>query len=102
MLKESVKELECTLMPSPIFVTLVSTVQHWKISDKPPKSSLRLKGTSSLLVAIRCYIGENIKKRISLILDTLDLARSIVSLGSKIKKFREYLQDDLKNDDSFL
>jgi hypothetical protein len=36
MLKERVKELESTLMPPPIFSTLVSTVQPWKSSDKTP------------------------------------------------------------------
>jgi hypothetical protein len=60
-----------------------------------------LKGTSSLLVAVRHYIGENIKKRMSLILETWDLASSFVSLGSKIQNFREYLQSDLKNDEGF-
>jgi hypothetical protein len=101
MLKERVKELESTLMPPPIFSTLVSTVQPWKSSDKTPESSLRLKGTSSLLVAVRHYIGENIKKRMSLILETWDLASNFVSLGSKIQNFREYLQADLKNDEGF-
>jgi hypothetical protein len=60
-----------------------------------------LKGTSSLLAAIRRYIGENIKKRMSLILETWDLASSFVSLGSKIQNFREYLQADLRNDKGF-
>jgi hypothetical protein len=49
MLKEMVKELESTLMPPPIFATPVSAVQPWKSCDKTPESSLRLKGTLSLL-----------------------------------------------------
>jgi hypothetical protein len=60
-----------------------------------------LKGTSILLVAIRHYIGENIKKRMSLILETWDLASNFVSLGSRIQNFREYLQADLRNDKGF-
>jgi hypothetical protein len=92
MLNERIKELEHTLMQAPIFSNPVSTVQPWKSIDKTPESSLKLKGTSSLLFAIRCHIGENIyKKRISLILETWDLASSFVSLGSRVQKFREYL-----------
>jgi hypothetical protein len=60
-----------------------------------------LKGTSSFLVAIGHYIGGNIKKSMSLILETCDLVSSFVSLGSIIQKFREYLQYDLINDKGF-
>jgi hypothetical protein len=100
-LKERIKELESALMPPPILATHVSTIQPWKSSDRTLESSLRIKGTSSLLVAARHYIKENIKKRMSLILETWELANSFVSLGSKIQNFREYLQVDLNNDEGF-
>jgi hypothetical protein len=37
----------------------------------------------------------------SLNLKTWYLASRFVSLGSKIQNFREYIQDDLKNDEGF-
>jgi hypothetical protein len=66
-----------------------------------PESSSRLKGTSSLLVSIRRYVRENIQKRMSLILETWELATSFVSLGSRMTNFRQYLQVDLENDEEF-
>jgi hypothetical protein len=37
----------------------------------------------------------------SLFLDTWELANNFVSLGSIMKTFRQYLQDDLENDEEF-
>jgi hypothetical protein len=37
----------------------------------------------------------------SLILETWDLTSSFLSLGSRIQNFREYLKDDLRNDEGF-
>jgi hypothetical protein len=62
-----------------------------------PKLSSKLKGTSSLLVVVRNFFGENIKKRMSLILEAWDIGSSIVSFGSKLNSFREYIQVDLNN-----
>jgi hypothetical protein len=81
MLKERVKELEYTLMPPPIFASPIATIQPGKSLDKTPESSSKLKGTSSLLVAVRCYVGENIKKRMSLILEAWDLENKFCFFG---------------------
>jgi hypothetical protein len=100
-LKERIQELEFTLMPPPILATPVATVQPGRNFEKTPESSIRLKGTSSLLVATRHYVEQNIKKIMSLILNTWDLASSFVSLGSKIQNTREYLKADIENDEGF-
>jgi hypothetical protein len=93
-LKERVKELEYTLMPPPILASPLATIQ-------PRTSYLKLKGTSSLLVAVRKFVEENIKKRMSLILEAWDIGSNIVSFGSKLNSFREFLQSDFKNEEGF-
>jgi hypothetical protein len=102
MLKERVKELEVTLMPPPILATLVAMVQPGRSFQRTPKSNLRLKGASNLLTATRHFVEENIKKRMSLILNTWDLAKSLSSLGVKIQNTKEYLNADIANDEGFL
>jgi hypothetical protein len=101
ILKESVRELECTLMPPPIFVSLLVVIQPGRNLDETPESRSKLKGTSILLVAIRKFVGENIKKRMSLILEAWDTWRNIVSFGSKLNSFKEYVQADLNNEEYF-
>jgi hypothetical protein len=100
-LKERIQELEFTIMPPPILATLVAIVQPSRNFEKTLESSIRLKRTSSLLVATRHYVEQNIKKIMSLILDTWDLASNFVSLGSKIQNTREYLKADIENDEGF-
>jgi len=51
-----------------------------------------------MLTAIRRYVGENIKKILSLILETWELANNFVALGSRMMNFGQHLQDDLEND----
>jgi hypothetical protein len=68
-LKDRIKELESALMPPPIFSSPIATMQPWKSFDGTPESSSILRGTSSLLVVVRRYVGENIKKIMSLILE---------------------------------
>jgi hypothetical protein len=85
-LKERIKELECSLMPPPIFV---SPIFLFNLGEIPMEHlELKLKGTSSLLVAVRKFVGENIKKRMSLILEAWDVGNNIVSFGSKVKQFK--------------
>jgi hypothetical protein len=93
-LKERVKELEYTLMPPPILASPLETIQ-------PRTSDLKLKGISSLLVAVRKFVEENIKKRMSLILEAWDIGSNIVSFGSKLNSFRDFLQSDFKNEEGF-
>ena len=100
-LKEIIKELESTLMPPLMLTTPVSIIQLEKSSNKTPDSGLMIKGASGLLSTTMHYVEENIKKRMSLILETCDLANKFVSLGSKIQNTREYLQIDLTNDEWF-
>jgi hypothetical protein len=40
-------------MPLPIFASPNATMQPWKTLDRTPESSSKLRGTSSLLVAVR-------------------------------------------------
>jgi hypothetical protein len=75
-LKERVKELEATLMPPPILAAPVAMVQPDGSFQRTPESSFRLRVASSLLTATRHFVEENIKKRMSLILNTWDLKKN--------------------------
>jgi hypothetical protein len=99
ILKERIKELENTLIPPPIFASLIATDQPWRNYDGTQESSSKFKGTSSLLIVVRRYFGENIKKRMSLILEAWELDNSYVSLGLRTTNLRQYLQADLENDE---
>jgi hypothetical protein len=92
ILKDRIKELENALMPPPIFSSPIATIQPWKTLMEHQSSSSKLRGTSSLLVAVRRYVGENIKKQMSLILEAWELVNNFVSLGSRITNLRQYLQ----------
>jgi hypothetical protein len=93
-LKEIIKELEYTLMSPPILASPLATVQ-------PGTSDLKLKGTSSLLVVVRKFVEENIKKRMSLIMQAWDVGSNIVSFGSKLNAFRDFLQGDYEHEEGF-
>jgi len=56
-------------MPLIIFASPNATMQPCKTLDRTPESISKLRGTSSLLVAVSRYVGENIKKIMSLILE---------------------------------
>jgi hypothetical protein len=53
------------------------------------------------LTTIRKYVGDNIKKRVTLILDDWELATSSTSISTRILNLKEYLQKDLENDEHF-
>jgi hypothetical protein len=59
----------------------------------------RLKGSSNLLKVVRKYIGDNIKKRIYLILEIWELAESSTTFSTRVLHFKEYLKKDLENDE---
>jgi hypothetical protein len=61
----------------------------------------RLKGSSSLLMVVRKYIGDGIKKRIDLILEIWELAQSSTTFSTRVFHFKEYLQKYLENDEGF-
>jgi hypothetical protein len=79
-LKERIRELKCALMSLPIFVSPLVAIQPGRNPNRTPESSSKLKGTSSLLVEIRKLVGENIKKRMSLILEAWDAGSNIILL----------------------
>jgi hypothetical protein len=100
ILKYRVRELEISLVPPPLFAIPITTI-HWalRMLEGRPESNSILKVTSSFLASIRRYVSENIQKRMSLILETWELTTSFVSIGSRMKNFKQYLQEDLENDE---
>ena len=99
--KYRVRELENSFTPAPLFSNPITTIKPLKTLEGILESSSRLKGTSCLLVTIKRYVGENIQKWISLILETWDMETNFVSLGSRMAHYRQYLQADLENDEDF-
>jgi hypothetical protein len=100
-LKERIKELEATLMPPPILASHVAMIHPGKGIQENPESSSRVKGISSLITTTRHFVEQNIKKRMSLIVELWDMAKSFTSLGLRIQNTKEYLNSDLKNDEGF-
>jgi hypothetical protein len=88
-------------MSPPIFTILIAIVHPWRNIDGTQDSISKLRGTSSLLSPVKNYVGENIKKMISLILEAWELVNSYVSLGSKLTNLRQYLHVVLENDEGF-
>jgi hypothetical protein len=93
-LKERIKELEDALMPLPLLSSPLSIV-------RPTTPVVKLKGSSSLLTSSRSYVERNIKKRMALITEAWEVSKNIVSFGSRVHAFHEYLQVDLKNEEGF-
>jgi hypothetical protein len=100
-LKEIIKELEETLMPPPILASPVAMIRPGKGLQENPEPSSRVKGISSLITATRHFVEQNIKKRMSLIVELWDMEKSFASLGLRIQNTKEYLNSDLKNDEGF-
>jgi hypothetical protein len=100
-LKNKVRELENALMPPPIFAKPLAFVQPGMNPDDLPESSSKWRGTPSLLVAVRKFVEENIKKRMSLVLEAWDISNNIMTFGSRLHSFKEYLQVDYENDEGF-
>jgi hypothetical protein len=100
-LKERIKELETALMPPLIIAIPITTMKPWKTSDDTPESNSKLKGTSSLRVVVREYIGKNIQKRMSLILETWELTNNFIVLASKMANLKKYLEVDLQINEGF-
>jgi hypothetical protein len=71
------------------------------VLENVPERSKKYKGSSSLLQAIRKYVGDAIHKRIDIIQEIWELAQSIASFSSRIQNFKEYPQKDLENDKGF-
>lgn len=88
-------------MPPPILATPVAMLQPDRTFQGAPESNLGVKGITSLITATRHFVENNIKKRMSLILDLWGLAKSFCTLRLKIQNTKEYLNADLKNDEGF-
>jgi hypothetical protein len=97
-LKERIKEFEAALMPPPILVSLVTMFHPGKGIQENLESSSRVKGISSLIMTIFHFVEQNIKKRMSLILQLWDMEKSFFSLGLRIQNTNDYLNSYLKND----
>jgi hypothetical protein len=46
-------------------------------------------------------VENNIKKRMELIIEYLEMSKSMVSFGTRAHTFHEYLQEHLKNEEDF-
>jgi hypothetical protein len=46
-------------------------------------------------------VDNNIKKIMALITEAWEISKSIISFGSRVHAFLEYLQDNLKNEECF-
>jgi hypothetical protein len=71
------------------------------VLENVPEIRSKYKRSSSLLKAIRKYVGDGIPKIIDMIQEIWDLAQSVASFSSRIKVFEEYLQKELENDEGF-
>jgi len=61
-LKQKIKELEATLMLGPLFPEPLNTIQPTLVLENILESNSKCKGSSSLLQAIRKYVGDAIQK----------------------------------------
>jgi hypothetical protein len=85
------KELEDALMSLPLLASPLSIV-------RPTTPDVKFKGYSSLLTLTRSYVERNIKKRMALVTKGWEVSKNIVSFGSRVHAFHEYLQDGLNNE----
>ena len=74
-LKDKIKELEATLMPPPIMASSIAMIQLEIFFQETLGSSARVKGISNLIISTRHFVKENIKKRMSLILELWDMEK---------------------------
>jgi len=52
-------------------------------------------------MVVRKFMEENIKKRMPLIMDAWDVSSNIVSFGSWINAYNEFIQEDYKHGEEF-
>jgi hypothetical protein len=98
---EKLKELEKSFLLRPLFVEPITSIQPFCRLEDVLETNSRLKGSSILLMASRKYIGDNIKRRIALILEIWELARNSTTLSTRVLHFKEHLQKYLENDERF-
>jgi hypothetical protein len=61
----------------------------------------KLKGSASLLTSTRGYVEKNINIRMELITEAWEMSKNMVSFGTRVHDFHEYLQEDLNNEQGF-
>ena len=83
-LKERIKELEETLMPLPLLSIPLKIV-------RPAMPPTKIKGSSGLLTSAMSYVENNIKKGMTPITEAWEISKSILSFGSRVHAFLEYL-----------
>ena len=81
-----------------MFVEPLTAIQPTITIEDIQKRSIKLKGSSSLLLAVRKYVGDVNKKRIDLINKIWELAQSSTNFSTRIMHLREYIQKDIEND----
>jgi hypothetical protein len=67
----------------------------------PTTPATKLKGSSSLLTSSRCYVENNIKKRMEFITEAWEMSKNMFFFGMREHSFHEYLQADLNNEEGF-
>jgi hypothetical protein len=78
-----------------LFVEPIKTIQPTLTLEDISESNNKWKGSSSLMQAIRKYVGDEIQKIINMIQETWELAQSSTNFATRITNFKEYLQKDL-------
>jgi hypothetical protein len=66
-----------------------------------PESRSKLNDASVILKNIKKYVGDNIKNNATLILDIWEVTTSSTTLSARILNLKEYIQNDLENDENF-
>ena len=84
ILKENVREMKSTLISLPI-LAIPLAIANLGTTD------LKLRGSSSFLMVVRKFVEENIKRRMSLIMEAWDVSSNIVSFGSQLNAYNEFL-----------
>jgi hypothetical protein len=88
------KEMEEPLMPLPLLASSLAIL-------RPTTPTTKLKRSSSLLILGKIYVENNINKRMALITEAWEISKNMISFGSRVHAFHDYLQADLKNEEYF-
>jgi hypothetical protein len=94
-LKESVKELEDSFIPMPLFLDPLAIVM-------PSTLGVNVKESSTILTSYKGYVENNIKKIIELVIDAFKRSQTITSLGTRAASLLQHLQTELKDEEHFL
>jgi len=76
--------MESTLISLPILASPLTIAN-------PGTRDLKLRGSSSFLMVFKKFEEENIKRIMSLIMEAWDVSSNIVSFGSQLNAYNEFL-----------